>query len=94
MQKDTSVEDVTTWLARETGHAPEADEGYEVDGEEPASSFGLPNPKHEKMRRFFDGLQVEKQLKAKRDEEALSMVDEAEEMNNALKGAIKPTGGY
>ena len=95
------AEAVSQWLARETGHVPEADEGYE-EGEETEAGeiphLGLPNPKHEKMRRFFDGLEVEKGLTAKRRAESMEAIDEADEMNKALKGSIPPTtppgGGF
>lgn len=83
---DTSPEDIATWLARETGHVPEADAGYE----EP-KSLGLPNQSHEGLRKFFDGLHVEKALTEKRRNEALSAVDDAEEMHKALGESVKAT---
>lgn len=91
----TSAEDVATWLARETGHVPEAEEGYEGEtgGYDAEKGAGLPNPKHEKLRRFFDGLHVQKTLDEKRRSEAISQVDEAEEMNKALRDAVPPGGG-
>jgi len=88
----TNPEDIASWLGRETGHTPEADEGYEGEVQTEDEGFGLPNPKHEKLRRFFDGIDVEKQLTAKRRATALSQVDEAEKMNQALMGAIPPGG--
>lgn len=92
----TDPEEIATWLARETGHAPGTEEGYEDEEtvEETPRRFGLPQDKHEKMRRFFDGLHVEKAMTEKRQAEAMSAVDEAEQMNEALKGAIPPGGGY
>lgn len=87
------AEDVAKWLARETGHVPEADEGYEeeTEAEEETPRLGLPNKKHEQMRRFFDGLEIEKGLTAKRRAESMDAIDEADEMNKALKGSLPPT---
>jgi len=91
----TDPEEIATWLARETGHAPEAEGGYEGEEvEEAPRKIGLPQDKHEKMRRFFDGLHVEKAMTEKRQADALSAVDEAEQMNEALKKATPPGGGY
>lgn len=94
---DTSPEDIADWLATETGH--EAEEGYgeedtEKEGEIGPRRLGLPQDKHEKMRRFFDGLHVEKALAEKRRNEPLQMMDEAEQMNEALKKATPEAGGY
>lgn len=93
MANDPNAEDVASWLGRETGHVPEADEeahegyeaGEEADGSRP---LGLPNANHEKLRQFFDGLHIEKSLTEKRRAEALAPLDEADQMNEALKGAI------
>jgi hypothetical protein len=91
MAKDTSAEDVASWLGRETGHSPDSTDGYSEDeateGEEPRS-LGLPNANHEKLRQFFDGLHIEKSLTEKRRADALAPLDEADQMNEALKGAI------
>lgn len=83
----TSSKDVASWLARETGHVPEDEETTEgtYSSEE---GIGLPNPKHEKLRRFFDGLNIEKGLTERRRADALSAIDETAEMNKALKGAL------
>lgn len=90
---DTNPEDVATWLARETGHAPEAEEGYEGKGEAKGAprAIGLPQDKHEKMRRFFDGLHVEKALTEKRRGEAIDDLDEADKFNEALRTAAPQT---
>lgn len=92
----TSAEDVAMWLGRETGHAPEATEGYDEEkkGYDAENGIGLPQGDHEKMRRFFDGLHVEKALTEKRRNEALDMVDEADQMNQDLKKIVPPGGGY
>jgi hypothetical protein len=88
---DTSPEDITSWLARETGHVPEADEGYTEDSETKAPGrLGLSDPHKDKMRKFFDGLHLEKALTDKRRESSVTAVDEAEEMNEQLR---KLTGG-
>lgn len=88
---DTNPEDISTWLARETGHGDVSDEGYgEEKAEEGPRPIGLPKDNHEKMRRFFDGLNVEKSLTEKRRSEALTDLDEAEAMNEALKRSIQP----
>lgn len=101
---DTSPEDVAKWLATETGHNPEADEGYEDEKtEEGPRAIGLPQDKHEKMRRFFDGLHVEKALTEKRRAESVDALDETDEFNKALMkaapqpgqpGQTPPGGGY
>lgn len=88
---DTNPEDIATWLARETGHAPVGDEGYGDDeATEGPRKIGLPQDKHEKLRRFFDGLHVEKGLTEKRRAGALDAVDETEKMNQSLQQAIQP----
>jgi len=93
----TNPEDIANWLAVETGH--EADETDEVEKGEGAEEsdemphLGLPNATHEKMRRFFDGLHVEKALTEKRRNDTMGMIDEAEKQNEALKSAIPPGGG-
>ena len=102
MPDKNAAADVAQWLARETGHTPGAEEGYSDESVETEDDMpkgmGLPNAKHEKMRRFFDGLHVEKSLTEKRRADALGAVDEADQMNQALKGAISPQtppgGGY
>lgn len=92
---DTNPEDIAQWLARETGHTPESDEGYtEGEIEDGPRKIGLPQDKHEKLRRFFDGMHVERALTEKRRAEALQEVDEAEAMNQALKGATPQGGAY
>lgn len=86
---ETNPEDVAKWLARETGHAPEAEEGYSEEAtEEGPRKIGLPQDKHEKLRRFFDGLHVERSLQERRRAESLNAVDEADMMNQSLKAAI------
>lgn len=92
----TDPEEIATWLARETGHAPGTEEGYEEEGAEEAAprAIGLPQDKHEKMRRFFDGLHVEKAMTEKRRSDALTDMDEAEKMNEALKKATPEAGAY
>ena len=98
--KKNDAADVAQWLARETGHVPEADEGY---GEGEASydadkGVGLPNKNHERMRRFFDGLNVEQAMTERRRMDAMMDIDEAEMQKQALRGAIPeqtpPGGGY
>lgn len=89
---DTNPEDIATWLARETGHTPVGDEGYgDEETTEGPRKIGLPQDKHEKLRRFFDGLHIEKGLTEKRRAESLDAVDETDEMNKALQKSIQPT---
>lgn len=95
---DTSPEDVALWLARETGHTAEGPEGYETKGaemeEEGPRRIGLPQDNHEKLRRFFDGLNIEKAMTEKRRASAIDKMDETAQMNEALKQATPPGGGY
>lgn len=91
---ETDAADIATWLARETGHPTGDEEVATEGGYDESKGIGLPQAKHEEMRRFFDGLEVERALKEKRSASALEAVDEADEMNKALKNSIPPGGGY
>lgn len=81
-KKMNNVEELTTWLARETGHIEVPDEGY---GEvEPKLNFQ--QKKRKDLGKFFDGLQVEKAMQDHRRSEAMADVDDAA----ALRQAIAP----
>lgn len=92
------AEAITEWLGRDTGHE---EAGYDAEGdieepEEQEPKLGLPQPKHEELRKFFDGLNIEQQLTKKRRENAMEDVDMAEELSKAV-GPVTPKpmgGGY
>lgn len=87
---DTNAEDVAKWLGRETGHVPEADEGYDEDekAEHEPGRIGLPNAHNDRMRKFFDGLHLEKALTEKRRQKSVESLGEAEKMDEALRGSL------
>lgn len=78
--KKNGADEVAAWLSRETGHTDTPDEGYDPD----AGMAGLPKKRKEDLGRFFDGLEVEKAMRAQRREEAVASVDEAAELRKAI----------
>lgn len=80
--KASDAEAIAEWLGRETGHTPEADEGY---GDQPV--LDMPTKRRADLGQFFDGLHVQKEMQARRRDEAVTALDEADE----LRKAIAPT---
>lgn len=74
------AEEITTWLARETGHTDVPDEGY---GEEENSQM-LPAKRRTDLSKFFDGLHVQKEMQARRRDEAVSALDDADELRKSI----------
>jgi len=74
-----SAEDITSWLATETGHTETPDEGYG-----PEKGMDLPKKRKQELSQFFDGLEVEKAMTAQRREDAVAEVDDAAELRKAI----------
>lgn len=73
------AEEVATWLARETGHVDAPDEAYEGP-----DKMDLPVKRRKDLGQFFDGLHVQKEMQTRRREEAVSALDDADELRKSI----------